>query len=47
MEPRRIHPDRDPNDKPSGEDELADQLHDLDVVQGWLDSLDEDQAGSD
>jgi hypothetical protein len=45
-EPRRIHPGLDPNDKPD-EDELFDQLHDIVVVQGWLDALDEDDASSD
>jgi hypothetical protein len=47
MEPRRIHPDPAPNDKPTDRDELRDQLHDLDMVQGWLDALDEDDESSD
>lgn len=42
-EPRRIHPERDPNEQPQDEDALRDQLHDIEVVQGWLDSLDEDE----
>lgn len=46
-EPRRIHPDRDPTEQPQDEDALLDQLHDIEVVQGWLDTLNEDDGASD